>query len=286
MGWQRLVCPQSVGLICNRGLQKQGYSIEGNSQFREPDNRCHPIGLSHDLPLPFPRPHVVFHIPTSGHAKQSLLFRHAAAPASPFLDMRSHTIQFSKNLRFFWLLSSDPTPRLRLFPPPLPIFLVFGLSQGMPSEHWLLPEQHRKFLSPDPKVAELHRRSVVVTMSSRAPNTTTTTTRTTSSPSPSPSPITTRGPSPSILPPITTNAASAAYPRWPQQSPGPSSGKCTVSLLPGAPGQLGAPGAGPASAVQNAPKHESCTLHFGQVPDENADSLLRRLFGYFWFSVY
>jgi len=120
VGWQRLVCPQSVGLICNRGLQKQGYSIEGNSQFREPDNRCHPIGLSHDLPLPFPRPHVVFHIPTSGHAKQSLLFRHAAAPASPFLDMRSHTIQFSKNLRFFWLLSSDPTPRLRLFPPPPP----------------------------------------------------------------------------------------------------------------------------------------------------------------------
>jgi hypothetical protein len=136
---------------------------------------------------------------------------------------------------------------------------------------------------PDAKGGEKQRRGVVLTISSRAPTVTETrsATRTPSSPSPSspsPSPVFTRGPSPS-LPPITACAANAPYPKWPQQHVQPGSGPPygSMVLMPG--GQLAAP-------AQNVPRHESCTLYAGQLPDDTANRMLRKLCGYFWFSLY
>jgi len=160
--------------------------------------------------------------------------------------------------------------------------------QGLPSEYWLLPDEHRRFLLPDTKGGEKQRRGVVLTISSRGAATATETrsaTRTPSSPSPSspsPSPVMTRGLSPS-LPPITTCAANTQYPKWPQQHlqqgsmSGPSSGTGCVVPLPG--GQL-------AALAPHVPRHESCALYAGQLPNDKANGMLRKLCGYFWFSLY
>lgn len=144
--------------------------------------------------------------------------------------------------------------------------------QGLPSEYWLLPEEHRRFLLPDTKGGEKHRRGIVLTISSRGVVSSTETrsaTRASSSPSsPSPSPVMTRGLSPS-LPPITACAANAPYPKWPQQHV-----------------QQGSAGGQLAASAPNVPCHESCALYAGQLPNGTANRMLRKLCGYFWFSLY
>ena len=189
--------------------------------------------------------------------------------------------------------------------------------KGQSPEHWLLPEKHRRFLAPEPHGGKLeHKRGVVLTVSTRgvpampemvSVRATGASTAATSSglwppPSPSTSPALTRGPSPT-LPPISTitgAGAPAAHAqqssRWPL-SPGTTAAAASTSpaaalglpaLVSGS-GGAGTVGAGPGGGVAvgpHLPRHESCILYAGQVPDDAANRMLRKLCAYFWFSLY
>lgn len=156
--------------------------------------------------------------------------------------------------------------------------------KGQPSEQWLLPEKHRRFLAPDSHGASgQHRRGVVLTVSTRGVPEDARTPSAASSgpwsaPSPSSSPAITRGPSPTLPPISTITGAPSVQQRWPL-SPGSS-----ASASPG----IGLPALVSASAGAGAslPRHESCTLYAGQIPDDAANRMLRKLCGYFWFSLY
>jgi hypothetical protein len=46
------------------------------------------------------------------------------------------------------------------------------------------------------------------------------------------------------------------------------------------------PGGQLAVSAPNLPRHESFALYAGQLPNEKANGMLRKLCGYFWFSLY
>jgi hypothetical protein len=96
------------------------------------------------------------------------------------------------------------------------------------------------------------------------------------------------------LPPLSaiTSAAGAPYAKaWPRSnspnsSSAPSSASAGTGASAAAGGTAGAGASGPLQLLQTLPRHESCSLFAGQIPDETANRILRRLCGYFWFSVY
>jgi len=160
--------------------------------------------------------------------------------------------------------------------------------KGQPSEQWLLPEKHRRFLAPDAQGASgQHRRGVVLTVSTRGVPEDSRTPSAASSgpwpaPSPSSSPAITRGPSPTLPPISTITGAPSVQQRWPL-SPGSSASASPGIGLPALVGTNAGAGGG---AGMSLPRHESCTLYAGQMPDEAANRMLRKLCGYFWFSLY